>query len=145
MGDRALVDTNILVYLIDKTDEKRHRKAKEWFKSIKGQENLFVSAQNLREFSSIALKKSSLHVNEINKILRLFADAFDLIFDNFEDIIKANNKIEKTRKNFWDALLAATMQRHFISVILTENTKDFKKIKGIKAINPLEQHSQRTH
>jgi predicted nucleic acid-binding protein len=137
MQGRALVDTCVLVYLIDKTDKGKHEKAKEWLKSIEGRDNFFVSIQNLREFSSIALKKSSLHLREINELLEVFADAFGIVFDSFEDIIKANEAIGKNRKIFWDALLAATMQRHSIHIILTENTKDFKGFKGIKTINPL--------
>jgi len=38
---------------------------------------------------------------------------------------------------FWDALLVATMQRHGITTIFTENTGDFEKCPGIKAVNPL--------
>jgi len=40
--------------------------------------------------------------------------------------------------HFWDALIAATMIENNVFTIFTENTKDFKKIKGITAINPLE-------
>ena len=136
MQNRVLVDTCILFYLIDKTCEEKHRKALEWFKAMKGRENLFISLQNLREFSNIALKKSSLSPKEINKLLRLFADFFELVYDNSDDIIKANERAGRTRKNFWDALLVSTMRRYKIRTILTENTKDFEKFKGVSAVNP---------
>jgi predicted nucleic acid-binding protein len=37
---------------------------------------------------------------------------------------------------FWDALIVATMEENSIDTIITENEKDFKKVKWIKTINP---------
>jgi len=136
MKDSALVDTCILVYLIDKNEKARHEKARKWVHSLSEEDRFFVSIQNLREFSNVALKKSDLSQEEINRFIVRFATRFKVLFDNVEDILKAN-EISK-RKRFWDAMLAATMQRHGIKAILTENTKDFKGFKGIKAFNPLE-------
>jgi predicted nucleic acid-binding protein len=39
-------------------------------------------------------------------------------------------------ENFWDALIVATMEENSIDTIITENEKDFKKVKWIKTINP---------
>ena len=137
MKDSALVDTCILVYLIDKRESAKHEKAKEWFHSLSEMDRFFVSIQNLREFSNIALKKSTFLPEEINQFVQLFAARFKLLFDGIEDIFTANEI--SGRKRFWDAMLAATMKRHSINLILTENIKDFKNFKGIEAKNPLEQ------
>ncbi len=40
---------------------------------------------------------------------------------------------------FWDALIAETMLENGVSTIYTENEKDFKKMRGINAINPFKQ------
>ncbi len=136
MRDSALVDTCILVYLIDKRERSRHEKAKKWFHSLSQRDRFFVSIQNLREFSNIALKKSSFSPEQINQFVELFAARFNVLFDSIGDILKANEI--SGRKRFWDAMLATTMKRHAINLILTENTKDFKKFKGIEAKNPLE-------
>lgn len=37
---------------------------------------------------------------------------------------------------FWDNLIAETMKENEISLIFTENDKDFRRIAGIKAVNP---------
>ena len=135
MQDSALVDTCILVYLIDKRESAKHEKAKKWFHSLSERDRFFVSIQNLREFSNIALKKSAFLPEEINQFVQLFAARFKLLFDSIEDILMANEI--SSGKRFWDAMLAATMKRHSISMILTENTKDFKKFSGIEAKTPL--------
>lgn len=38
--------------------------------------------------------------------------------------------------HFFDALLAATMQENGIKEIVTENEKDFSKVKWMKAVHP---------
>lgn len=135
MHDKALVDTNILFYIIDKADKTKNQKAQAWLASVTGKEPIFVSMQNLREFSNIALRKTSLPPEEINALVEMFSTGFCLIAETKEDIGCANYlTAENNRNRFFDALLVATMQRHGIRHILTENTKHFEKF---KATNPL--------
>ncbi|MBI4044561.1 MAG: PIN domain-containing protein [Candidatus Diapherotrites archaeon] len=141
MIDDALVDTNLLVYIIDKTEKHKYEKANKWIKSVKSQDKYFVALQNLREFSNIARKKSGLSAEEITGFLQVFSDSFTLVFDSKDDLLKAVFLSEKTKTHFWDILLACTMQRHGIQKILTENTTDFKKIPEIEAINPFEKRA----
>lgn len=128
----------MLVYLVDKTEKSRHEKAKQWFEAIRGKKNYFVSIQNLREFANIALMKTTIQASEIVENMALFSEAFNAIFDSVEDVATAISLAETKRKVFWDAILVATMQRHEIKAILTENTKDFEGFKGIEVVNPLE-------
>ena len=138
MNGKMLVDTCLLFYLVDKTDAKKHDKTRGFFLSFKQKENLFASTQNLREFSSVAWKKSGLQASEINETIEVFFNSFGIVSDKQEDITTANLLVESNRKNFWDALLVATAQRNGISTILTENARHFEKFKRIKAINPLQ-------
>jgi predicted nucleic acid-binding protein len=41
-----------------------------------------------------------------------------------------------SRQNFFDMQLAASMHYHGLTVLFTENTKDFAGITGIQAVNP---------
>lgn len=131
-----LVDTNILVYLLDKKEAKRHEKTLQWFQNLKRDKNsYFISLQNLREFSSICLKKTKLKHEKINEWTELFSRIFYLVSDSKEDGIKATQICRKNKISFWDSLLIATMQRCDIRHILTENIKDFQKYSKIKTIN----------
>ncbi|MBN2066937.1 MAG: PIN domain-containing protein [Candidatus Diapherotrites archaeon] len=136
--DKMLVDSCILVYLVDKTEKGKHEKARQWFETIRWEKNYFVSIQNLREYANISLRKTALPAGEIVENISLFSETFNTVFDRVEDITAAIGLAGTRGKLFWDAMLAATMQRHGINTILTENTKDFKKFKEIKATNPLE-------
>ncbi len=136
MNDKVLIDSNILVYFVDKNELQKHIKAKELLKSINPTDQYFVSLQNLREFSSVAFKKSKLSAAEINEFIKVFSSAFIVLADTKDDIENANIKKENFKSSFWDSLLASTMQRNEIKKILTENISDFKAFKEIEAINP---------
>ncbi len=138
MNEKMLVDSCLLVYFIDPREKEKHEKTVGWFKERLPAENLFVSNQNLREFASVAIKKSTATTNEITDALQLFSETFKIIQDNAQDIARATALCEGKKKIFWDALIVATMQRNGIQKIITENTKHFEKFNAIKAINPLE-------
>ncbi len=132
MKDKILVDTNILVYLIDETEEEKHLQALDFFKKIQNKENYFVAFQNLKEFSNIARKKAFLSAKEINEKIHVFADSFKMVFDDYQDLENANELVEKTKAPFWDSMIVAVMQKEKITKILTENVKDFEKFESEK-------------
>jgi predicted nucleic acid-binding protein len=53
-----------------------------------------------------------------------------------DTLLKAIELVKVTRVPFWDALIGASMLEHGIETIVTENDRDFKKIRGVTAINP---------
>ena len=128
-----LVDSNVLIYVVDDADKEKHIKAQKWFEQIAENIDLYyISSQNLREFASVLLKKDKATKENIKKWVANYSNIFVVIHDNKEDIGEAIDLAEK-KTHFWDALLAATMKRHNIKTILTEDTKDFKNFKDIAA------------
>ena len=136
----GLIDTNILVYLIDTADKIRHEQAKKFFAQVMNNPLMFaVSLQNLREFCSVSIKKKNAAQGQIEEHAVLFKTFFQkIIQDTEEDALNAIKHSFEKNTPFWDSLIAATMQRNEIEIIYTENTKDFKNFEAIKAINPLE-------
>ena len=128
---KTLIDTSVLIYLVDAKEEKKHLKAIEWFESIFESNEYFVSLQNLREFAFVAKKKELLKTDEIIKYVDLFADSFNLLQESVEDIKKAS---EKSQAKYWDALLIATVKRNNIFQVITENENDFKGEIGVMNI-----------
>ncbi len=120
---KTLIDTCILIYLIDAQDEERHSKAVEWFQNIFESNEYFISTQNLREFAFVSKNKKKIAPEQIKEYIDLFAKSFNLISDNVSDIKKAS---EKSKNKYWDSLLTATAKRNNIFQIITENEKDFK-------------------
>lgn len=140
-NELMLVDSNILIYEFDTADSLKQSKAKEILdKCWKGENNYAVSLQNISEFftnitqkitkpisieNGVALAKRMLDYKKLIKLTPT-ADCVSL----------ALNICARDNVDYWDALIAATMIKNGIFIILTENTKDFSKIKEITAKNP---------
>ena len=105
------------------------------------EKQLGITNQNLSEFARVLVEKYNQHPNEVKKEIHkfIFQSQF-IIIDSWHsnELLLALDLQHKFKIHFWDAKLAATMISNNIKKIYTENTKDFDKIKGIKAINPFE-------
>jgi predicted nucleic acid-binding protein len=139
IDEAGLVDTNILFYLIDATEPKKHEKAKEFLGKIKeNPSNFVISAQNIREFTSITFRKAKKSGDELLSFLFLFQESFGIVLnDTIQDVYYAISLVLHYQIPFWDALLASTMKRNKIRVVYTENVRDFGKMPGIRVINPV--------
>jgi predicted nucleic acid-binding protein len=132
MKDNYFLDTNALIYLISTEDFEKHLLIKKFI--LKTNNNCFISIQNIKEFANVSLKKS-------NKSIEKIQSTIDVLLNKFYILNEANNNIIHAlqiakRKNFYDALLVATMKRNGINKIITKNEKDFIDFKEIKVINP---------
>jgi len=133
-----LIDTNILVISqsIKESEEKRNSAVFILDFSLTGKYG-YLSIQNYIEFVNVMKNKlKSMDDLEIIETLNDFNSVFKLLFYFPETINKAINLSLETKVHFFDALLAQTMLDNNIHLIFTENTKDFNKIPGIRAINP---------
>jgi predicted nucleic acid-binding protein len=129
--EKYFLDTNALAYLISNEDLNKHKKIKEFVK----EKHCEISSQNLRELTNVLFKKTKLDNKEIRNYLIKLGKKFTVNYELIEDTLNSINFL-KSRKNFYDALLVATMLRNGIRTIVTENEKDFLEFKGIKVINP---------
>ncbi|HLC90462.1 MAG TPA: PIN domain-containing protein [Candidatus Nanoarchaeia archaeon] len=144
MNDRteiALIDTNVLVYAYDTSDNQRHEKAKKllercWRKEV----SYAISSQNLGEFFIIITKKvpHPLSVEEAEQIITDICSFSGWIVIHYtQKTLQQAIKLYKIRKKqFWDTMIIATMIEAGVTTIFTENEKDFSSFQQIKAINP---------
>lgn len=131
----TLVDTNILVYIADKKDQK-HLAAFRWFEqAINEEEPYYVSLQNLREFAHVCLKKTNISNAQIAEWVEQFSKFFNVLEDSKDDILYAVHISKEAQIHFWDANIVATMERNGITRIITENTSDFEKCENLEISN----------
>jgi len=128
------------VYWFDGTDKTKHEQAMRLFEDAYAHpESFVVSTQNIRELCSVLLAKKRINPTEIRSAVRSVRNMFrHILSDSAFDAEHAVTISSDTGTYYWDALLAATMQRNGITRIVTENTRDFDKIHFLKAVNPLE-------
>jgi predicted nucleic acid-binding protein len=136
---KTLIDTNVLVYAIDKSEPEKHQVCSEMVKKLISDESAVFSIQNIVEFSRIATEKMRPKMDEFKVRGRLMdlIEVCPVISYNSETILNALLNTREYKIHFFDSLLATTMKENGINVIITENEKDFKKIPWLEVINPV--------
>ena len=141
MKDEAFFDTNIIIYAYDPSEPVKQSRCanlleKVYEKEITG----VVSNQILGEVfkglienieKPISIENAELIIKNI-----IESDAWMKINYDHETVEKAIITTKLSRTPFWDTVIAETMKENGITKIYTENEKDFRKISGIKVINP---------
>ena len=136
-----VLDTNILVYALEASEDPRCLIAQEKVRSLLAPDSRSaVLVQTLAELYQVIRSKYT-----DPAIRKKCVDFLDNII-----VIKTVPKIHYTEKtllsavrlsqehdlHFWDCLLMAAMKENSITRIYTENTKDFAGVDGIEAVNP---------
>lgn len=146
-GPEVFVDTNVLVYAYDSSDDSKHQAAKQIMEEcFSGERMLAFSTQVLGEFFSVITKKSKKtpleqQVHEILETIIGF-HLMPVFVIQPAQVLLASQTSKTTGISYWDCLIAETMKANGVYTILTENTRDFGKISGINAINPFKPNTE---
>ncbi len=138
-----LIDTNIIAYAYDLSEPLKREKCLSLIEEIfSGEKEAFITNQILGELFVTLTKnfKRPMEKEDAQIIISSIIKSNNWIKINYN-----HNTIERAiilsreySLPFWDSLISATMIENNITVIYTENEKDFNKIQGIKVINPLQ-------
>ena len=134
-----IIDSNILVYSIDK-NSKKHQKAQNFLKENLG--GLEIAHQNIFETLRVITypklpkpMKISDAIDALERILKVCR----IVSPNWKTpsiTIELIKKYKFSSDMVFDAYLAATALSNSIDTIATDNTKDFKRIEELRLINP---------
>lgn len=133
------VDTNILVYSVDKKSPK-NIKAQQFLYS--NYRKLAISHQCVMEFIRVVTHKSNpnpLTLEQAVAAIGIIVSRCRLITPNelsFQLAIELIQKYNSGGKRVFDIYLAATSLSLGINTIATDNTKHFKMMTEIKTLNP---------
>jgi predicted nucleic acid-binding protein len=141
MPDNKFIDTSVLVYAFDKSEQAKHETASKLVRDMfeRGEKGA-ISAQVLLELYNVLTRFISdpLSPADASSIVYKFFEAAGWIKLDYNTLIarRAVTIAAERKTKIWDTLIAETMKENGIDTIITENEKDFKKIPGIKVINP---------
>jgi len=139
MTEKYLVDTNIIVYAFVYDDPKKQEISYKLLLNAFNDVNANFSIQNIAEFANVMQNKFKLDLNSDHLrsiVYDLRGTNSNILYYSFDTITGAINICTESELHFFDALLAQTMIENGITTIYTENESDFKKVKGLKVINP---------
>lgn len=139
MSVSFLVDTNVLVYLYDRSEPKKQEKA------LKILDHLYItglgalSTQVLAEFFVGVTRKiaSPLPVERVLESLQNLAASWNILEVSRLIVLEAARGVRDHQFSYFDAQIWATARLNQISVVLSE---DFNPslIEGVRFVNPFE-------
>ena len=143
-GLRYLVDTNILLRL-SKEDDPHYALVQSATQAlIENRAQLCYAPQNIGEFWNVctrpashngfglSIEETDARVNAVERIMTLLPDN-EQIYWVWRDLV-VGNSVRGVQVH--DARLAAAMQIHAVSHILTLNQPDFARYTSIKVVHP---------
>lgn len=134
-ADRLTLDTNILVYAIDRDAKDKHERAI----SIVDQAvhlDCVLTLQALCELYSAATRKKYATHDEIYSFIKELMVVFPIITSSSKTLSLALKSIESHGLSFWDSLLWATAKENGCSLIISEDFQDKFVLGGVKIKNP---------
>lgn len=140
MKDRLFFDTNIVCYAYDASEPEKRKVCKKLVEEVfNGNFVGVVSNQILGEIFNALVTKLDVPVKDARIIVESL-----LVSDRWEKINYTENTIRRTvgsfnnaRLPFWDLVITETMKENNLTVIITENEKDFDRVPGVEVRNPL--------
>ncbi len=136
-ADRLTLDTNILIYAIDRDSKDKHERAI----SIVDQAmhlDCVLTLQALCEFYSAATRKKYATHDEVSSFIKELMVVFPVVTSSSKTLSLTLKSIEGHSLSFWDSLLWATAKENSCSLIMSEDFQDKFILGGVKIRNPFD-------
>jgi predicted nucleic acid-binding protein len=137
MSADVFLDTNILIYAYDRQAEKKHEVAKDIVRHWWEHRGALISTQVLQEFyvnvtSRIPQPLSKAKARELVEQYQ----AWPVIANTIESIIRASEIQERYQLSFWDSLIISSAEKGGAKYVVSEDLSHNQYIAGILIQNP---------
>jgi predicted nucleic acid-binding protein len=132
---RTFIDSNILLYAIDKSDKARRQRARAIIRELIKAGSGVVSTQVAQEFYVIATKKFGVDPLAAKRVLDML-NHFEFVSVDLELIFSAVDCSILSRISFWDALIVVTARASGCKTLLSEDLGHSQIINGVRVVNP---------
>lgn len=137
MSGTVFVDTNVLVYVRDRTDEDKQQRAAEWMAALWDGSSGRTSTQVLQEYYVTLTRK--LHPPRSREEARedlVSLAAWDPVLPNLSVMERAWDVEDRYGLSWWDSLIVAAALNAGARWLLTEDLQDGQDFFGLTAVNP---------
>ena len=136
MTSKVFIDTNILVYALDRHDPDKQKKSRLRLRQLAETSGGVISTQVMQEFYVTATKKLQVDALIAKEILHSFAQ-FEIVLISPEIIDRAVDCQILNNISFWDALIVSAAQSACCEVLWTEDLNPGQIIREVRIENPL--------
>ena len=134
----VIFDTNMLVYATFAAPDAKTNRARDLIvRGMRAGSGILLQ-QTLAEFSSVAIRKARIPVDEIRTTIDAWRAVLPVQAADDSDLTAALDAVKTHRLAFWDAMLWASAQRAGVRHLLTEDLQDGFVLQGVMFINPFE-------
>lgn len=137
MSDRIFLDTNVLVYLFDRSAPRKQARARELLEVEGVAGRLALSTQVLQEFFVSVTRKLArpLPPEEAERAARNLT-ILPVIQVDIEMLLRAMAGSRRHRLSFWDALIVEAALAGGCQLLLSEDLQHGRQIGGLRIENP---------
>lgn len=132
---KAFIDTNILVYSMDKSEPAKMTRCRSLLKELKKDVSGVISTQVLQEFYVAATKKLNAAPLAVKDIIHTFEN-FEIVTISPEIIKEAIDCSILSTISFWDGLIVVAAEYAKCDRLWTEDLNHGQVIRGVKITNP---------
>lgn len=139
MTAKFFVDTNILVYIYDRSESAKQRMAEAIYDRLTLSGRGVISTQIMAEFFNVTTRRLSQPLSPEAAYRRLenYQRSWDVVNMTPAIVLEAVRGVIAHQLSFWDALIWATAKLNQIPVILSEDFRSGASLEGVRFINPL--------
>lgn len=134
----VLLDTNVLVYIVDPEDPKKQSRAEEVMNALRANQNGRLSVQNLAEFFYTSTRKLKPPLSPSQAIEQI--DRFQTLWPVFLltplIVTEAARAVRDYQLAYYDAQIWATARLNGIPVIFSEDFQSGRTLEGVRFVNP---------
>ena len=136
--DLVFVDTNILVYAFDRSDEARQQLAQQAIAELLLRDRIRLSTQVLQEFFVTMTRKvrEPWSPDEALSVVDGLS-AWPVTLIDVPLIRESALLSKEALLSFWDALIVTAAVRSETPVLYSEDLSDGQRIRGVLVVNPL--------
>lgn len=133
----AFVDTNILVYALDRSESRRRRLAAQLIEQLAAGNRLRLSTQVLQEFFVTVTQKIKRPIPAV-KALEVMDDlaVWPVFLIDYEAIREAGSICRKLKLSYRDTLILVAARRSNAEIVYTEDLNHGQTIHGVQVLNP---------
>ena len=133
---RAFVDTNILVYALDRSAGARHERAASLVEELVSSGGLVVSTQVLNELARVLLKRGAGTRDEVADVIGGLGESA-VCLPLTPDLTDTALRLGMAGGlSFWDALIWAAARAAGVDRVFTEDFQHGRDIGGVLFVNP---------
>lgn len=137
-ANRVSLDTNILIYSIDKDDEKKQNTAIELIEKCVLEYDCVLTLQSLSEFYAAATRKGKVTHLQAEAQIKDWQILFPTILPSTRTVEYALKAVNEHSLSFWDAMIWSVSYENGVRKIFSEDFQAGRELKGVLFINPFD-------